>query len=104
MEIGQRCRLKARALPYESLWGAVDQIAPAAIGPGGNTSGVTTGSANSGAGAVQSTVSIRVQLESGTPELRPGMSGYARIYTIPRPLGQIALDRLLQFVRTEFWW
>jgi hypothetical protein len=32
------------------------------------------------------------------------MTGYARIYTGQRPLGQIALDRTLRLIRTEFWW
>jgi hypothetical protein len=32
------------------------------------------------------------------------MSGHARIYTGPRSVGAIALDRVLRYIRTEFWW
>ena len=32
------------------------------------------------------------------------MTGYARIYCDPQPIGRIALDKVLRFVRTEFWW
>jgi hypothetical protein len=32
------------------------------------------------------------------------MTGYARVDTGRRPIGAILLDRILRFVRTEFWW
>jgi hypothetical protein len=35
--------------------------------------------------------------------LRPGMSGYARVYTGRRPVGEYLLTRGLRFVRTELW-
>src|SRR5262249_7682393 len=111
---GQRCRLKARALPYESLLGRVEQIAPAAVVSGSNTAagvsaGTTTFAAvsipgDSSAGAIPSTVVIRTRLDSPRTELRPGMSGYARVSTERHPVGRVALYRLLRFIRTEFWW
>jgi hypothetical protein len=32
------------------------------------------------------------------------MTGHARIYTHHGTVGQIALERTLRFLRTEFWW
>jgi hypothetical protein len=39
----------------------------------------------------------------GTP-LRPGMSGYARVYGESRSVGGFLLSRAVRLVRTEFWW
>jgi putative peptide zinc metalloprotease protein len=84
---GQAVELKARALPFETFPASVDRVAPAA-----------------GPGAVQSTVTVTCRLGEHPADLRPGMTGYARIYTGRRSLGEILLDRALRYVRTEFWW
>jgi multidrug efflux pump subunit AcrA (membrane-fusion protein) len=83
----QPVRLKARAQPFKTFETKVTRVAPAA-----------------GAGEVQSTVMVYCDLDNHSAELRPGMTGYARIYTGRRPIGEILLHRLLRFVRTEFWW
>jgi multidrug resistance efflux pump len=96
VEPGQAVELKARALPFETLRAQVDRMAPAAA-----------------RGEVQGTVTIYCRLDPaltsppgpGQPGgLRPGMSGHARVYTGRRPVGRFLLDRVLRFVRTEFWW
>jgi multidrug efflux pump subunit AcrA (membrane-fusion protein) len=84
---GQAVNLKARALPFETLATQVDRIAPAA-----------------GRGEVQSSVTIYCRLDNSALDLRPEMTGHARVYTGRRPIGAILLDRILRFVRTEFWW
>jgi len=84
---GQAVALRARALPFETLRARVDRMAPAA-----------------GRGDVQTTVAIYCRLDDCPPGLRPGMTGYGRIYTGPRPVGRIALDRALRWLRTECWW
>src|SRR5262249_24131396 len=111
---GQRCWPKARALPFEMLWGTVEQIAPAATASGNAPPAGAAGSAvtmaaaaapgTPGAGAIPSTIIVRTRLDEGRTELRPGMSGFARVGTGKRPIGGIALNRLLRFIRTEFWW
>jgi hypothetical protein len=65
----------------------VDRIAPAA-----------------GRDDVQSTVTVYCRLEDCPEGLRPGMTGYGRIYTGRRPVGAILLDRALRWLRTECWW
>jgi multidrug resistance efflux pump len=102
---GSRCRLKTRALPYDSLEGSVAQIALAATPP------CTPGAAGTAGAAATAlvrdapgTILVRCRLELTPGGLRPGMSGYARVYGAHRPIGLIALDRALRFVRTEFWW
>jgi multidrug efflux pump subunit AcrA (membrane-fusion protein) len=84
---GQPVELKARALPLMTHSARVDRVAPSA-----------------GHGEVQSTVTVYCRLEDAPAELRPGMSGYARIHTGQRSLGQIVVDRMLRYLLTEFWW
>ena len=83
---GQPVALKARALPFESFQTKVERIAPAAA-----------------QGEVQSAVTVYCHSNNLLPELRPGMTGYARVYTGHRPIGEVLVNKLLRFVRTEFW-
>ena len=83
----QTVQLKAHALPFQTFQAKVDRISPSAS-----------------VGDVQSSVTVYCLLENSDARLRPGMSGYARIYGDRRPIGAIALDRILGFLRTEFWW
>jgi multidrug resistance efflux pump len=84
---GQAAELKARALPFETFPASVARIAPAAQ-----------------QGQAQSTVTVACRLGEHPAALRPGMTGYARVYTGRRSLGEVLLDRALRYVRTEFWW
>jgi multidrug efflux pump subunit AcrA (membrane-fusion protein) len=83
----QRIELKARALPFETYVTQVDRVAPAA-----------------GHGDVQSTVIVYCRISEESDQLRPGMTGYARLYMGRHPVGRILLERALRFIRTEFWW
>ena len=84
---GQPVALKVLALPFETFASQVDRVAPAA-----------------GKGDVQGTVIVYCRLTTSGSELRPGMTGHARITTGRRSVGAILLDRGLRYVRTEFWW
>jgi multidrug resistance efflux pump len=85
VRVGQPVGLKARSLVSETFAARADRVAPAAA-----------------AGDGQSTVTVYCRLDR-TP-LRPGMSGYARVYGEPRSVGGFLLSRAVRFVRTEFWW
>jgi HlyD family secretion protein len=87
VQMGQKVELKTRALPFETFRAKVDRVAPS----------VTPAD-------VQGTVTAYCLLNNLGGQLRPEMSGYARIYTGRQPIGAIALYRVLRFVRTEFWW
>src|SRR5205823_1665902 len=87
VEVGQRVELKARALPFHGFQGKVDRIATAAT-----------------RGDLQSTVTVYCRLEDPAAELRSGMSGYARVSCGSRCVGGLLLDRVLRYLRTEFWW
>jgi multidrug efflux pump subunit AcrA (membrane-fusion protein) len=87
LRVGQPVKLKARALPFETFHAAVERIAPSAT-----------------PADVQGTVTVYCRLDNPGVELRPEMSGYARISTGRRPIGAIAIARVLRYVRTEFWW
>lgn len=84
---GQSVDLKARAMPYETFEAKVDRIAPAAT-----------------SGDHQSTITVYCRLVNDSTALKPEMTGHARIYCGKKPLGEIGLDYVLRFVRTEFWW
>jgi putative peptide zinc metalloprotease protein len=84
---GQCVDLKARALPYETFEAKVERIAPAAT-----------------SGDHQSTVTVYCRLVNESTALKPEMTGHARIYCGKKPLGEIGLDYVLRFIRTEFWW
>jgi multidrug efflux pump subunit AcrA (membrane-fusion protein) len=87
LQIGHLVTLKVRALPFDTFRVRVDRIAPQATD-----------------GGLRSSVTVYAQLENAAPELRSGMTGYARIYTGSRSIGSILLDRMLRLIRTEFWW
>jgi multidrug efflux pump subunit AcrA (membrane-fusion protein) len=84
---GQLVELKARALPFDTFMAQLDRIAPTA-----------------GRGDVQSTVTLYCRLANEGSELRPGMTGHARVFTGRQSVGRVLLDRGLRFLRTEFWW
>jgi multidrug resistance efflux pump len=90
LERGQRVRIKLRAVPFATYWGHVDHVAPAAVKEDQHEA--------------QAHVKICCRLDAAGPELRPGMTGYARISTGQRSIGAIIADRAMRLVRTEFWW
>ncbi len=79
---------KARILPFRTFDATVSKIA--AIGFKGDKDTHTS-------------VSVYCRVQDPTADLRPGTTGYARIHTGPRPVGEIIFYRMLRFVRTEFW-
>jgi len=90
LESGQRVRIKLRTAPFETYWGRIDHIAPAAV--------------KSDEPSAEAHLVVRCRLDDPGPAIRPGMTGYARISTGPRPLGSIAADRAVRLIRAEFWW
>ncbi len=87
---GQKVQLKVRALPFETLEAEVERIAPVAV--------------KFDKIEPQGTVTVTCRLTSSSPDLRPGMSGYARVYCGTRPLSANVLRGLFRYFRTEFWW
>jgi len=49
-------------------------------------------------------VTVYCRLDDRAADLRPGMTGYARVSTSRRSIGAIVTDRALRLLRTEFWW
>jgi putative peptide zinc metalloprotease protein len=84
---GQQVELKLPAAPYEVHRGQVRQIA-----------------ASAAPGDVRSSVTVYCALAKLPEELRPGMSGYARICCGKQPMGLVLGDRVMRSVRTDFWW
>jgi putative peptide zinc metalloprotease protein len=99
VEPGQTVWLKVRGLPFETLTAQVDRVAPAAT-----ASESTPLAPPTVRGETAGTVTVYCRLRDPAPGLRPGMTGYARIDRGPRSLGGLLGERVMRFVRTEFWW
>jgi multidrug efflux pump subunit AcrA (membrane-fusion protein) len=87
VRVGQEVVLKARTWPFQRFRSRVDRIAPRAV-----------------KGELHSTVIAYCHADGASEDLRPGMIGRASIACGRRPLGAVWADRLLRFLRTEFWW
>jgi multidrug resistance efflux pump len=83
---GQNVQLRVGAFPDRMFDGKVEAVSPRA-GPGG------------GKGAYE----VRVRIPNPSGELRPGITGYAKIYCGRRPLREVVFRRLHRYLRTEVW-
>jgi multidrug efflux pump subunit AcrA (membrane-fusion protein) len=92
VRVGQRIGLKVRALPHETFAAEVVRVAPSAR------------AADPEKPEEVGRVAVYCRLDGPVEGLRPGMTGYARIYSEERSVGGYVLDRAVRFVRTEFWW
>jgi putative peptide zinc metalloprotease protein len=89
IERGQTVHFKVRALPYQTIEGRVLNVATRAAREEGRSQG---------------TVVVCCSMERAPEVVRTSMGGYARIYTGPRPIGALLLDKAVRLFRTEFWW
>jgi multidrug efflux pump subunit AcrA (membrane-fusion protein) len=78
--------MKARSLPSVDLEGRVDFIAPVA----------QTMNA-------QQMVIVRSELENDGMQLKPEMTGVAKIYCGSRRISELMTRRMVRWLRTEFW-
>jgi multidrug resistance efflux pump len=84
---GQAVALRARASPFETFDAEVERVATVAD-----------------RGELESTVTVYACFREGSSGLKSQMTGYARVYTGSRPIAWIVADRVLRWLRTEFWW
>jgi HlyD family secretion protein len=84
---GYPVRLKVQGFPALEFEGEVTAIAPVAIDEEG-----------------RSTVHVKSEIDNASGLLKAGMTGLARVYCGPRPVGAILLRRIVRYMRTEFWW
>jgi len=98
---GQPVELRVRSLPLETIHGRVVRLAPAATRP---ETGPALGTVAPARGEAAGTITVYCQLDAAGPDLRPGVTGYARVACGQRTVGDIAWDRVRRLVRTEFWW
>jgi multidrug efflux pump subunit AcrA (membrane-fusion protein) len=87
---GQPIELKALALPFDTFRATVERVAPKTV--------------TDQQGRWQTCLMVYCTPSSRKEALRPGMTGYARILTGSRSLGGLLVDRVMRFIRTEFWW
>jgi multidrug resistance efflux pump len=85
---GERAVLRLRAYPEQSFEGRVTSVAPAA---------------DSGEVAAGRVVRVRVDIPNAAGVLKPGLTGYARIYAGSRPAADVLTRRFRRFLRVEFW-
>jgi multidrug resistance efflux pump len=88
VQTGERAVLRLRAYPDRSFEGTVTRVAPAA---------------DSGDVAAGRVVRVRVDIPNAGGTLKPGLTGYARIYAGRRPALDVFTRRFRHFLRVEFW-
>ena len=84
--VGQKVILKARAFPAETFRGYVTAISPRVIEKD-----------------IENVAVAYTEVENSDLKLRPGMTGYGKIYAGRRPLAAVMVRRLVRTVRVEFW-
>lgn len=94
---GQVVELKARSLPFQTFCACVERVAPRAVE-------VQSPLTPQASGEAPGIVTVYCRPEQTDWDLRPGMTGHARIYCGRRRIGEVAADRVLRYLRTEFWW
>jgi hypothetical protein len=87
--MGQSVAVRVAAFPSRVCSGRVTEIAPRAH---------TGGSA----AFPENIVEVHLTVEN-SGDLRPGMSGWAKIDCGLRPLGSVLLRRVARYFRTEVW-
>ncbi len=98
--IGQPVELKARALPFDTLWATVERIASSAQ----STEAPTAEKAASVKADTHSMFTVYCRLDTTDVALRSGMKGHARIICGQRPVGAVLGQQVVRAFRTEFWW
>ena len=87
--VDQRVILKARAFPDRTFEGRVAAISSSAID---DTSGLE-----------RRMFRVTTEIDNSDMLLRPGMTGFGKIYAGERPIWRIVTRRLVRFVKVEFW-
>jgi multidrug resistance efflux pump len=104
----QHVELKLRAFPYRSFSGEVVRVAPATqrheevVAAGKHEANSTT--AGDQPSDTQNIFIVYVRLQDHDDLLRPGMSGYGRIYCGNWSVGGVLGHHLVRLLRTEYWW
>ncbi|WP_166822533.1 efflux RND transporter periplasmic adaptor subunit [Thalassoroseus pseudoceratinae] len=95
LEVGQHVQMKARSLPFELVEARVEKIAPTIAAPEviGQQPTPTT-----------NTFTVYCGVDNPDGELKTGMTGFARISRDETALGSLLINKVLKYVRTEFWW
>jgi multidrug resistance efflux pump len=91
VQVGQLVVLKARAFPAQQFQGRVTAIAP------------TISKASKKDVPLGKTVVVTTRLENPGLQLKPEMTGNAKIYTGQRRISDLITRRLARYVRVEFW-
>ena len=87
VKVGNKLKFKCRSFPARNFFGIVSSIAPVAA-----------------KGERSQVVRVISQIPNPTLELKPGMTGNAKIYCGRRRLISILTRRIIRFFRTELWW
>lgn len=83
---GMPVQLRVGAYPDRVFEGSVTEVAPRASSEGG-----------------KGTYEVRLRIRNPRGDLRPGITGYAKVLGGQRPLREVAFRRLHRYIRTEVW-
>ena len=100
---GQSVELKARAVPFGTFRAQVVRIAPSAATSDAQADALRLADMTN-TGETGGHVAVYCALSGPSAELRPGMTGQARVACGKQPVAKVLATRVLRYVRTEFWW
>lgn len=99
VKIGHTVAFKARAFPDSTFYGVVVATAQVA---GGVTNPDPAAAPQAPSGA-PTTVLVTTEIDNSSGILKPGLTGYAKIYCGERRIISLLLRRLAQTIKVEFW-
>lgn len=89
LQCQQSVRLKARSLPFDTVEATVEKIAPVA---------------DKKPEELHSSVTVYCHVDNPDGQLRSGMTGFAKIQRDSKPVAMILTNKVMKYLRTEFWW
>ena len=86
LQLGQRVKLKVQSFPFLSFWGKVTKISQMAD-----------------TGGTKKIFPVTCKIENKNHLLKPGMTGYAKIFCGKRSLFTLLTRRIVRYFRVEVW-
>ena len=101
LQPGQPITLRPRALPFQSITGTVERIAPATLS---STPTATNAAATRAQATGKINLAVYCRVDNEEQFLRTGMTGFGRVLSEKKQLWWVVYNKAIRLMRTEFWW
>ena len=103
MLVGSTVLLKARAYPNKTFAGVVTAVATAAEGPAAGVEAPAGAAPPTRENLAPSQILVRTEIDNRSLQLKPGMTGEAKIMAGRKPVIELLARWLSHTVKVEFW-